>query len=144
MPRTIFQGPPENLGARYFETRGAGTIKPGHLTTLDVNGKVVVHGTAGGYAEGRVAIEDGLQGRTVDDAYTTGELVRGHGGKTGDEYYMRLAAAAVAVVITDFLASAGDGTLKKATSTDQRLYKPLEAVDNSAGVVDAWILVRKL
>lgn len=150
----------DRIGEKYNEGRVAvsKSILPGMLierTTADTppDGDWQPHSTAGGFAEAAVALELGFvadipfqtfSGGTIDDAYAAADLVRMHLCQPGDEMYMLLAASATAVVLTDFLESAGDGTLRKASSTNQRLFKPLEAVDNSAGAARARIRVRKL
>jgi hypothetical protein len=147
------------IGERYSEglVQAAKTITPGYLVERVVDDesqpKWQGHSTAGGYAEIVVAVELGFvadipkqtySGGTIDDVYNAGDLVRLHHCHKGDELFMLVPASASAIVITDFLTSNGDGTLKKATSTDQRLFKPLQALDNSAGATTARIRVRVL
>lgn len=139
------------------------TITPGMLceyTTAVGSGpgampNVQPHSTAGGYAQMMFAIENsykggrpttgyGIEGGGIDDDYEAGDLCFLHLAQKGDEIYALLPGGATAVVLTDFLTSAGDGTVKKATSTDQRYLKPLQAVDNSASSDPARIKVRVL
>jgi len=152
----------DSLGEKYLEGRvaAAKTVTPGMLVerTTDASnnpdGVWQPHSTAGGYAEPIVAVELALvadvpkqtySGGTIDDVYNAGDLLRMHECQPGDELYMFLPASASAVVLTDFLTSNGDGTLKKASSTDVRGWKPLEAVDNSANAASkARIRVRRL
>lgn len=117
---------------RYDEARAHAAIKPGHLMATHTNGKLKVHASAGSFAEIMVAIEDALQGKTIDDAYAEDDLVRLVRAVAGDCLYMWIAAG-VDADIEDFLTSNGDGTLKVATSTDERLFAVEETVDNSAG-----------
>jgi hypothetical protein len=132
------------LSDRAAEARAAGALKPGHLLQHDASGNVVVHATAGGYAEAMFAKEDSFQGKTIDDAYASGDLVQIHRAQKADEIYAFVPAAAAAIILTDFLTSNGDGTVKKAASTDQRLFKPLEALDNSGGGSPARLRIRVL
>lgn len=118
------------------------TIYPGMLCEKTTaggprGGDYQPHSTQGGFAEKLVAMEPLIadeyqqtyQGGTVDDAYAEGDHVRFHIAQPGEsECHMFLKASGSAVVLTDFLQSAGNGDLEKATSTNQRLFKPLEAV----------------
>lgn len=115
------------------EAQAAAAITPGHLVELKSTGKIGVHATAGGYAMKAFAVENEVFGNGVDVAYAADDNVLYGVFKNGEEVYALIPAAAAAIVVGDFLTSNGDGTLKKATSTDQRLFQSLEAVDNSAG-----------
>jgi hypothetical protein len=154
-----------DLWERSEEARAGGTITPGMLlgqttTALTQPGehpRVVAHATAGGAAATLFAKEAGsltggtwssgdaaISGGGIDDDYASGDTVFIHHARPGDEIYALLPASATAVVLTDYLTSNGDGTLKKAATTDVRIAMPLEAVDNSAGTEQARILVRIL
>lgn len=110
-------------GYRYKEGIAAGTIKPGYLIRetvqeTDPNPPTVnVHATAGGKALLQIAVEDSLQGKTIDDSYTTGEPVRSAVLKAGDRFQGVLKAAEVGV-FGGLLTSAGDGTFKVASGSD--------------------------
>jgi hypothetical protein len=116
----------------YEEGRAAGAITPGHLIAYAAAGTLVVHPTAGGDTPMLVAMEDALQGRTIADAYASGDLVRFHVLKKGDEFYGLLPAATAAVTPATLLESAGNGMFQILT-TGKALAKPRESVDNSAG-----------
>jgi hypothetical protein len=149
-----------SLGDKYHEGRvqAGKTITPGMLveratTGTKPDGDYRPHSTAGGPAERIVAQElafiadvPGLtfSGGTIDDNYAAGDLVRMHQCQPGDECYMLLGAGATAVIEVDFLESAGTGYLRKASGTNTRLFKPLEAVDNSTGANPARIRVRAI
>lgn len=155
-----------DLWERSEEARAGGTITPGMLlgqttTALTQPGehpRVVAHATAGGAALPMFAKEMGamgvggtftsgdteVSGGTIDDDYTIGDQVLIHVARPGDEIYALLVGHGTAIVLTDYLTSAGDGTLKKATGTDVRIAQPLEAVDNSTHTNPARILVRIL
>lgn len=66
------------------EFTAAGTILPGHLVVVGSAGTITVHGVAGGAGRKLVALEDGLQGKTVADAYASGNLVFADAPKAGD------------------------------------------------------------
>lgn len=134
---------------RYEEFRAAGAITPGHLIKINSDGEVVVHATAGGWGEGIFAIENSLggttggQGNTIATAYADDDLVRAWVAGPGDELYVLVPAAAVAIVKGDQLISNGDGTFKKTTGTPARTFGvALEALDNSGGGSAARIKMR--
>lgn len=122
------------IGDRYEEGRAAGGITPGHLIKVQTGGTLVVHATAGGFGEKAFAIEDALRGKTIDDAYASGDLVRYVIPDHGDWVYALIPAGAAAIVEGDALISNGDGTLKKTTGTPSQIIAyAMEAVDNSGG-----------
>lgn len=154
-----------DLWERSEESRAGGAITPGMLlgnttTALTQPGekpRVVAHATAGGAAEKKFAKEAGayvggnmdvggasISGGTIDDDYATGDTVFIHHAQPGDEIYAIVADGADAIVLSDYLTSAGDGTLKKAATTDVRIAVPLEALDNSAATTNARLPVRIL
>lgn len=140
LPKTIMlKG---NLEDAYEEGRAGGAITPGDQIMLNSAGALVVHGTAGGVGELLFAMEDALQGKTIDNAYASGDLVRYWKPKRGNEIYARLKAGEV-VVIGDKLISGGDGTQIKATGTITGYTGIVrEAVDNSAGGLVVRVKVR--
>jgi len=97
---------------------------------MNSDGDFVVHDGAGGWAERLYALEDALQGRTIDDAYASGETVSLVKALPGDHIYARLAAGESADP-SEFLTSNADGTLKVASSSDIRIAVPLETLDLS-------------
>lgn len=133
----------------------AKTITPGMLVerTTAAGGRTFQpHSTASGPAAMYVAEEWGLLGDplnaaigggTVDDNHTAGNPFPYHVGQKGDQLWMLLPAHAAAIVLTDFLGSNGDGTVKKVTAAE-RLFKPIEAVDNSASATTRRIRVEVL
>jgi hypothetical protein len=60
----------------YEEGRAGATIMPGMLIALNSSAVYVPHSVADGGSEVNIAIEDALQGKTIDDAYASGDLVR--------------------------------------------------------------------
>lgn len=148
-----------DLGKKPEESRAGGTITPGMLlgnttTTLTQPGempRVVAHATAGGPCEKKFAKEnsydgghmsiDGLSisGGTIDDNYVTGDTVFIHTAMPGDVIYGLVPASASAIVLSDYLTSNGNGMVKKGATTDYRIARPLEAVDNSSGTTPVRI-----
>lgn len=117
---------------KYDEVRAGGTIKPGHLLMRNSSGVGVVHATSGGYAEPLFAHEDALIGRTIDDAYSSGELVRHHFAQKGDVIYGWIKAG---INVTDgsLLVSNGDGTMDIVAGSEIVMAQSIEDVDNSGG-----------
>jgi hypothetical protein len=93
------------------ERVAAGTITPGMLIEIIAAGTMQAHSTAEGNAFPEFALEDELQGRDIDDNYTSGEQVQCWTPGAGDEIFAILADGEV-VVIGSWLASNGDGYLR--------------------------------
>lgn len=60
----------------YEEGKAGAAITPGMLIALNSSAVYVPHGVANGGAEVNIAIEDALQGKTIDDVYAINDLVR--------------------------------------------------------------------
>jgi len=125
---------------KYDEETAGGAITPGHLIDTNSDGEVVVHPTAGGYAERKVAIEDALQGQStgllgkgIDDAYAADDKVRIYYALPGDKLYMLLKDGEVATPAS-FLSSNGDGTLQVVAGAEIPLFKSTESVSPSGAV----------
>lgn len=117
-------------GCRPEEGEAAATITPGMLIARNSSNLLVPHASVGGWAERLYACEDALQGNTIDDNYASGDWVTAVLAEPGDVIYGLLKAGENADP-SEFLMSSGDGTLKVATSTNQRVAVAMEAVDNS-------------
>lgn len=94
------------------ELLAAGTITPGHLLVRDGSGTIVVHATAGGRAEPLFARENDLLGADITVDYASGDRVQMLMFPPGGEVNALLAANAPAIIVGNFLESAGDGTLR--------------------------------
>ncbi|RLF28617.1 MAG: hypothetical protein DRN14_03855 [Thermoplasmata archaeon] len=132
---------------RREEYTAGGTIKPGYLVELNSSGNVVAHSTEGGYADLLFAVEDALQGNSVDDDYSSGDLVSVNVEAPGNQVEAWIKAGED-IAIGDKLISAGDGTLiengseTSGTSVQQIIATATEAVDLSgSGAVDTKITV---
>ena len=101
-----------NGSALNKELIAAGAITPGHLLVRDGSGTVVVHATAAGRAAAMFARENDLKGDDITVAYISGDLVQMLFFPKGGEVNALVAASAPAIVVGDFLESAGDGTLR--------------------------------
>lgn len=118
------------MGGFHEEYPAAAALKPGHLIELTSATKVQKHSTSGGAAQKMFAKEDALQGKTIDDAYAADDVVFGYIAQPGDRLQARVAANAAAITEGDWLASAGDGTLKKVEPIKEELYASI--ADSSA------------
>lgn len=125
---------------RYEEARAAGAIKPGHLIKRTSADAVVVHATAKGAGGRYFALEDALQGKTVDGAYASGDVVPFTCAQPGDEIMARLSAGEN-IIIGDALESNGDGALQKFTD-GVIIAEAREALDLSqTGDVEGFLAV---
>jgi hypothetical protein len=84
------------------------------------------------------AYEDALQGKTTADAYSSGNQCFFIHAHPGDKVLARLAAGAAAVTRSNFLVSAGDGTLRvMQVNGAQKLYSNTAA---SAAIVNIAVI----
>lgn len=133
------------------EAVGSGTIKPGMLLEKTSAGLVKAHATEGGRGLVQIAIEDSLQGDTVDDSYADGALVQYAILRPGTRF-MGMLLDAQNIAIGDLLVSDGAGRFEKAATassdgdTDmmQRIMaEALEAEDLTvSGATDTLIRMR--
>jgi len=131
------------------ERAAGGVITPGYLVELDSSNEFVAHSTAAGNHISAFAIENELFGLGIDDDYAATDQVLVEYLQRGAEVYALLPAAADAIVIGDYLESAGDGTLQlaataAATTEAERhsiVGRALQAVDNSVGGTEVRIKV---
>lgn len=115
---------------RHEEAYAAAALTPGHLLATNSDGKVLKHATAGGKAERLFALEDALQGRTINTAYAADELVGIVVAAPGDVVYAWLSEGEN-VTPASLLTSNGDGTLKVAGGSDEIIAKSMETLDKS-------------
>jgi hypothetical protein len=119
-------------GVRYeYEAQAA--ITPGDLVMVISTNKAQRHATAGQKVGALFAIENEIFGKGVDVDYAAGDRVLTEACTPGMMVNATIAAAASAIVIGDFLESAGDGTLRKTVTAANAIAVADEAVDNSAG-----------
>lgn len=130
---------------RVEEANAADTISPGMLLDYDSSGELIPHATEGGYALRAFAEADILQGNTLDDDYSDGDLVRANIELPGNEVQAFLKAGEN-VAIGDLLISAGDGTLiengeeDSATTVRQIIAVAREAKDLSGSGAVATLM----
>jgi hypothetical protein len=98
-------------GSAQFDERPAGTaITPGMLVRYNANDKVVFNNVADDpVGELLFALEDNLQGRTIDDDYAIDDLCKYCAVKPGDQVY---AIASEAIAVGAKVGSTGNGKVK--------------------------------
>lgn len=121
-------------------------ITPGNLVKLNSDGEVLRHSTSGGQGEAMIAMEDALQGNTVDDNYAAADLVTVILPYKGS-VVNALILAGENVAIGDHLYSSGAGCLKKVTdaATQITLFVAVENCDLSgSGAANTLCAVRAI
>jgi hypothetical protein len=99
----------------FEEMNAAAAIYPGMLVEQTPAAATVrKHATSGGNAIPMFALEDGLQGKSIHQAYATGDRVQVWIAQTGDQVYA-LIADEQNIAIGDPLESNGAGFLTKHT-----------------------------
>lgn len=126
---------------KYFDVvneYNAGTaITPGMLIEVAADGDVDPQNVAGGVCEKMFALEDELQGRTIDTAYAVTDPVQCWIALPGEEVLAWLANGED-VAIGEKLVAAGGGALKAATADSSAVVTEehviavaMEAIDMS-------------
>lgn len=135
-------------GYRVEEGLADGAVNPGNIVEKTSAGKWQKHGEEGGFAQIAVAVEDALQGNTVDDQYDDGDRVFVHIENRGTRFQAILKNGEN-VVIGEALISDGSGRLIAQTSrssdnaTKQVIAYAEEASDQSGeDGADTLIAVR--
>jgi hypothetical protein len=138
----------KNYSSIFEEYVASAAIIPGMLVELMSTGEIRAHATAGGSAMAMFALEDELQGKSIDDAYAHEDPVQVWIPGPGDQVNALLDDGET-VTIGAFLESAGNGFLQKyvADVTDsaesdnlidhQIIAVALEAVDLESSS-DTW------
>jgi len=107
----------------------AAAFYPGHLLEITTADKFQKHsGAAGVVAPKMFAVEDDMQGNTIDDAFDTSGRAVGWIPQPGDEVYAVLADGETATIGSKLVSNA-DGTLKVGTANVVGMS--LEAIDLS-------------
>lgn len=118
--------------------RAGQTIQPGMLVQLHTDGTVFPHDNASENALPMFAVEDELQGKSIDETYSAGDPCQVWVPQRGDIVYAILANGNDAA-IGDFLESDGNGRLQKLAApssipdiqTQRIIGQAIEAVDTS-------------
>lgn len=125
------------------EAQASAAISPGHVIEFGGAKDVQKQSTADKNTLLRVAVENDLIGETIEDAYAANDNVLYVSLRPGDEAQLRVAASAAAIVKGDQLELTGDGTLNK-LAAGTAVAEALEAVDNSGGGSEAFIIVEAI
>lgn len=99
------------------EEAAAEAITPGQLVELTSAGTVQAHSTAGGDAARRVAMENELEGKTLEDAYAADDQVFVWDVIPGEEVLVSIESGDDPSV-GDKLESAGNGNVTTGTTGD--------------------------
>lgn len=97
-------------------TATAVAITPGMLLEMTSSGTVQAHSTAKGNILPFIALEDELQGKTIDDAYAASAKIQVWIPQRGDIAYL-IPVDGTAITVGDLLVSNGDGRLQKYVAT---------------------------
>jgi hypothetical protein len=136
-------------GASYIREEGNanGAVKPGHIVK-DLAAGITPHAVEGGRGMVAVAIEDALQGKTVDDAYANGSKVQFNIQRPGTKF-QGILKVGENVAKGDALISDGTGCLiaetsaSSGTTVQQIMGYADEALDlTGSDAVDHFIAVR--
>lgn len=117
--------------ARVKEALAGGAITPGMLVAYTSTGTVVVHPSSGADAAKMFAMEDDLQGKSITDAYASGNNVRFFAAQRGDLVFAYLASGQN-VTCHDLLESNGAGYLTKHTASSAGVVEYPEAIVGEA------------
>lgn len=132
-------------GTRYDEGVASEAITPGMIiertpgTGTPMDDEVQKHSVQGGRGELMIAREDALQGLTINDAYSAGDIVGYDLAIPGDEYFVFVEANAN-VSNGDKLCSNGSGAFEIAATGDEVLAEALE--DYSTGASGGHVRAR--
>jgi hypothetical protein len=112
---------------------GEAGIYPGMQLELNSAGKVIKHATSGGALgdEAMYAMEDQMQGKTVDDVYTINTIVTCIIPRKGSEINVLLADGETVAIGTKIM-SGGDGTSKANSGGVKIMGEATAALDLSA------------
>ncbi len=145
-------------GLQIHEHIASGIFTPGHVLKRDTNDKVLKQSVAGAPSERLLANINILdQGKTIDDPVAVGDVAACIRPLPGDLVLLRIPAAAAAIVKGDALQVNGDGTVVKRVTTTYTIDAATgpdivinianatfafsaQAVDNSAGGAEVWLL----
>jgi len=117
---------------------------PGMCLKETADGELAIQTTEGIDGELIIALEDQLQGGTVDDVYTAGEICDAAIPLTGTEFQV-LVAAGEDIARGDILTVSATGKFEEHTGTYKRMVVAREDCDLTAsGAVDTLCWVRRI
>lgn len=115
---------------------------PGHVVTLESDGKFYKQATAGAPASMQVLREDDLQGKGVTDAYASDDRARAAVLRAGDRFHARLAGD-ITVEVGALLKLAGGGRFTNVGDSGTALVRSREAITSNTSA-DDFVLVEVL
>lgn len=127
---------------RYEEARANAILYPGMALLTDANGEVGPNSVAGTAYDVMIALHHQKLGKNIDEAYASGDLIPYIIPNIGDVVNV-LIESAEDCTLAEFLTVTNTGTFKVATSTDLRLFKPLEALVGT-GSGDRFVKCRRV
>jgi hypothetical protein len=131
-------------GRHIHEERPAGgAIMPGHFLSMNSSGLFVVNATAGADVVPIIAVEDDHNGKGIDDAYASGDLVQAEHCAPGMEVNALVAAGAAAIAKGAYVEMAADGTVR-VYAAGKRIGRANVAVDNSGGATPVRLPITTL
>lgn len=101
------------------EARAAGVVSPGDLVEFTSAGKYQRQSVDGMRVMRSFAVENELFGKGLDTDYADGDQLLVESCTPGMEVYATVAANAAAIAVGDRVVAAGDGTVKKWTTTEE-------------------------
>ena len=130
---------------------GEAGIYPGHFLKYQTDGDFELQDESETVGPALVAVEDTLQGKKISEAYTSGEQCLARWIPVGGEVFA-WGAPGHSVARSALMTFAGyesPGALGNAQQSSANLgtgvmFMSLEAVDNSSGVVQVRILVKRI
>jgi hypothetical protein len=125
----------------YDEGRAGATVTPGMLIKLNSGAAYIPHDAANVVAARQFAIEDPLQGNTIDDNYASGDLVRFVHALPGD-HILGILKSGVTITTGTRLASDGAGSLQAADTDSDAIAVALE--DRDANDTDITLEDRRI
>lgn len=128
---------------RYDEFRAnAAGLLPGTALAVDANGQVGPHATAGTCYEVIIALQHQKAGKLVTDPYALGDVIPVLYPGIGDVVALVLESGQDCDP-ADLLTVTNSGTFKVASSTDHRLFRPLDTVAGT-GSADRFVRARRV
>jgi hypothetical protein len=116
------------------ETDAAEALMPGHLISFDTDGKGIKHATAGAKTAPAFVVERSWIGEDTETTIAIGERVEYVVGRNGDEFFARISGDPTAIAPGALLTSAGDGTLRAATGTEEGIARMIPQHDPALSV----------
>lgn len=112
--------------AGYAEAPAAEAIYPGQFGRLNPDGEMEVMDSPTLLGPPIIILEDALQGKTIDDAYAEGDIVRYHRLKVGQRFMFRMGTSTV--ITKGAMLALSSGNAKAAVTDEEPIAQASEAV----------------